>query len=1158
VYAWRARAWSRSRSLPFVVTAAYLLIATVALVLHERIELVERHARHRQFENGLLIAIGAAAIYVIVRLTSRRLERSEAAARGSESRYHSLVTSIDDFVFTLDVEHRISGAFGRWLLRRRIDASTLIGKRLDEVLISDGPLHSEVIQSIVAGDSTTFECRTDVDGDVVYLSTTLSPIVDSVTGHTTGAVGVARDITEQRELDEALEETSELLDAVFRASPVGILTLDHVGRIQTVNPAAAAILRREPIQLYGEDLLPRGSMGNALLQQCAGDGLSFTNVDVRRRLDDGTYVELSVSAAPLNGRNNTARHVVAIANDVTMLREKESALRRYRLLAEHTRDVMLFVDEQGRVIEANDAASRQYGYSRVELVGLNISAICGDSEHPEPDCGLAAITASPRPVECVHRRRDGSVFFAELTATDAYFGREHVTLVLARDVSDRKRRLEVERLLHEIDRRILSREPIDVTLEYACSQLAQLYRLPLVQLSIKGESGDVAVRKGAGEKLDFLNHIRIRWDDTPAGRGPTGTAIRTGEMQWRELATDPDFLPWRDRALLFGLRDALAIPLSARGRVVGALTLFTREESAIDPESLNLLSMTADQLALSLLAAQDEEQISLQTVALESAANAIVVTEANGTIRWVNPAFVRLTGYTTEEALGAKPSILKSGNHSPAFYRQMWQTLHDGLVWHGELYNRRKDGSLYIEEQTITPVRNSLGVVTHFVAIKQDITARKTQEEQIRYLAMHDPLTDLPNRRSLEGTLERLCWDANHGREGALLIVDLDNLKPVNDTVGHVAGDRLLSEVAAVLRAALRPGDFLARMGGDEFAVILNQTAPWDALVVAERLRAAVSEQRFVFQGRVFDTSVSVGIAGVAGDLDPAAVLLRADTALYMAKEQGKNRVIAWSIDLHDSRGRVEASRIALEIREALREERFVLHYQPVVRLGNGQAEHYEALIRMIDRDGVTIPPDQFITAAERFGLMSQVDRWVVDKVIGVLGRVAHARIFVNLSGVSLNDATLLEFIEKRVIETGIEPGRLAFEITESVAVTDLSTAQGWIRRLKSLGCLFALDDFGVGFSSFSYLRALSADYVKIDRSFVTDLDTNPTNRALVLAVKTVAETLGKEVIAEGVETDAHAEVLRELGIHLAQGYRWGHPTPDTFAEVLPVLSSES
>ncbi|HEX7193090.1 MAG TPA: EAL domain-containing protein [Thermoanaerobaculia bacterium] len=756
-------------------------------------------------------------------------------------------------------------------------------------------------------------------------------------------------------------------------------------------------------------------------------------------------------------------------------------------------------------------------------------------------CAETGAPFSDREVDFV-REGDPRIISFSATALRASEGSITGVVVLARDVTERKRRTTLERLLHEVDRQIVQSVPIDSLLQFTCSSLVEILQCPLVQLSLRNEDGSVGIQEASGPAADFVTGIEVRWDESEAGRGPTGTAIRTGAIQSRDLAADPHFEPWRARANALGLAHALAIPLNANDSTLGAITLFSRSRGEIDADDIDLLVAFADQIALSLIAASGREEIQLKTIALESAANAVLVTDASGEILWVNQAFTSLTGYTREDAIGSTPRLLKSGNHTAAFYRNLWDTVSDGRVWSGEMYNRRKDGTLYIEEQTITPVRGSDGSIWRFVAIKQDITARKRQEEQVRFLAMHDPLTELPNRRALDAKIERVCWSAARGRAGALLILDLDNFKPVNDTVGHMAGDQVLAELASLLRDTLRPGDFLARLGGDEFAVLLEDTSLDGAVNIAQRMRAAVDAHRFQVQHATFECSMSIGVAPIDADTDGSTAMIRADSALYAAKQTGKDRVVAFPFGGELGASLAESNRWAMRIKSALRDGRFALHYQPVVRLGNGEAEHYEALIRLIDEEGELIAPDEFLTAAQRFGLMPQIDRWVVENVMKVLESVGGVRIFVNISGASLCDDALLAFIERRIADSHIPPGRLAFEITESAAVTDLAAAQNWISKLKDLGCLFALDDFGVGFSSFSYLRALSADYVKIDKSFVADLDVNPTNRALVLAVKTVAQTLGKEVIAEGVENEAHATALREIGVELGQGYKWGSP----------------
>jgi len=701
-----------------------------------------------------------------------------------------------------------------------------------------------------------------------------------------------------------------------------------------------------------------------------------------------------------------------------------------------------------------------------------------------------------------------------------------------------------ESLVHDVDRRILKGDPLDAILTSFAENLAASYDYPLVQISLKARGGEVEIRTAAGREAEFLRDIIVRWDDRPHGHGPTGTAIRIGSARISRIADDPGFAVWRDRALEHGLRSVIALPLVAHDQILGALTIFSASDDAFHDVAEQELRGFADQVALSIIAAADQKTIRLLTVASESAANAIVITDANGVIEWINAAFTALTGFTREEAVGKTPRIVRSGTHSKAFYRQMWETLKAGQVWHGEMYNRRRNGDIYAEEQTITPVVDESGAIAHFVAVKSDISNRKRQEEQIRHLAMHDTLTNLPNRRAFDNMLDRVLWTARNGTPAAILMLDVDDFKLVNDSAGHPVGDQLLSDLAQALEKRLRPGDFIARLGGDEFVVLLQNVVEETALQIADRLRQGGEQLWFENDGSIFHVTLSVGAAMIDGSVDAKTLVSRADSALYAAKERGKNRTVAYPFGEEIGIKLAEASLWLSKIKSALRDNRFALTFQPIIRLDDGEAVHYEALVRMID-DGQTILPEAFLPFAERYGLMTQIDRWVFDDVLRTLTVTKSLRIFANLSGSSLNDDSLLQYIEERIRSSSVAPGRLAFEITESAAVSDFASARNWIRRLKELGCLFALDDFGVGFSSFGYLRGLAVDYVKIDRTFIRDVDTNPTNRALVQAVKTVAHTLGKEVIAEGVECEAHAAVLREIGVEHGQGYHWGRPAFD-------------
>lgn len=813
----------------------------------------------------------------------------------------------------------------------------------------------------------------------------------------------------------------------------------------------------------------------------------------------------------------------------------DQILGRFRLLAENMHDLAIFVGSDGRIIDVNASAVKAYGAPAEILIGMSIEQLCYHGE----GCAIQTTLESgePRTWESVHRRMDGTLLPVEVSAVRAEVAGELVVLCVARDLSHRRRRDLLQSIIHEIDGAILRGDSVETIQEFICIQLVAINDYALVQISVREAGGGISICSSAGPASHFLDGIRVRWDRGLESLGPTGRAIREGHLQICDIESDGDFAPWRSRAAAHGLRSAIALPLLAHGRALGALTIFSTSKNAFSEEMNDDMGSFADQIALSILASEGQKKIQLQRAALQATANGIVITDTNGVIEWVNPAFTTITGWTAEEAIGDTPRILRSGNHSRGFYARMWEQLKAGEVWRGEMYNRRKDGTLYPEEQTITPVRDEKGAIAHFVAVKQDITDRKRQEQHSQFLALHDPLTALPNRRAFEAALSRF---GGGERDAAILILDIDDFKLVNDSAGHPAGDQLLMEITSILQAQLRPGDFLARLGGDEFVVLIQNAGAGLAQDIAERLRRAVELMSFEHNGSVYYVTMSIGVALFSSGEDPKSIVAHADTAMYAAKERGKNRVANDPLD--GGPGVHEVTLWLSRIRAALRDGGFVLSFQPVIQLGSGAAVHFEALIRMIAEDGTMYMPDQFLPCAERYGLMSQIDRWVFDDVLRILESEPDIRIFANLSGRSLTDEPLLQHIEECLRASNVAPGRLSFEITETAAVGDLASARNFVRRLKDLGCLIALDDFGVGFSSFGYLRALAVDYIKIDRMFVRDVDTNETNRALVQAVHTVARTMGKGVIAEGVETEAHADVLRGMGIDHGQGFRWGTP----------------
>lgn len=537
-----------------------------------------------------------------------------------------------------------------------------------------------------------------------------------------------------------------------------------------------------------------------------------------------------------------------------------------------------------------------------------------------------------------------------------------------------------------------------------------------------------------------------------------------------------------------------------------------------------------------------EEILKRYQLLSEHARDIILFVRLDGLIIEVNNAAVAAYGYDREELLSMRIHDLREGDDEALIATQMKQAESKGLLF--ETIHRRKDGSSFPVE--VSSQGAMIGGERVLLSVVRDITGRKRVEKQLQYLATHDSLTNIPNRYSLEENLGRVVAKAGRGENSALLLIDLDNFKMVNDTLGHAAGDELLISLTKILKNNLREGDLLARLGGDEFAVLLEGTTVDEAWIVAEKLRRVVEECELclIMYRSCFNLSISIGFVMVDGTLDSQKVLSLVDTALYAAKEDGRNRVVFLQTGEDTTNKFSETNKLVGLIKNALKENRFVLFFQPVISVPDGKISHHEALIRLLDTDGEMIYPGKFIPVAERFGLMPQIDYWVVRSSLKALRKNPYLKLFVNLSGVSLGDEDLLEFIETNIRESRIDPSRIGFEITETAAVRDILRAERWIHRLKGIGCRFALDDFGIGFSSFTYLRVLPVDYLKIDGSYIRNLDTDSTHLALVQAMNAVAHTLGKKTVAEFVENEKILKILQELKIDCGQGYFLGEPSP--------------
>ena len=553
---------------------------------------------------------------------------------------------------------------------------------------------------------------------------------------------------------------------------------------------------------------------------------------------------------------------------------------------------------------------------------------------------------------------------------------------------------------------------------------------------------------------------------------------------------------------------------------------------------------------------QGQVELRIAAIAFDSL-EAIAITDANQVILKVNPAFERITGYSADEAIGqVTGKLLKSGRQDATFYAAMWQALKQDKHWQGEVWNRRKSGEVYAEWLSITAVMDDEDKVANYVAVFSDVTQKKLADETIHHLAFYDPLTALPNRRLLRDRLEQaMATSERQLRQAAVLFIDLDRFKDLNDTKGHEVGDLLLIEVARRLHSSVRASDTVARQGGDEFVVILAgltaqaEPAAVQAEMIAEKIRAAIS-QPFQLKDHEYQGTSSIGICLFQGNDTTADELLkRADTAMYQAKAAGRNAIRFFDPATHA----VMESRIALEadLRHAQSRSQLQLHYQMQVDR-SGRVLGAEVLLRWLHPNRGLVPPAQFIPLAEESDLMLSIGHWVLQTACEQLQAwegescVSQLHLAVNVSARQFRQPDFVEQVRAVLDRTGVDPRKLKLELTESLVVHNVTDTIAKMRAIKDLGVRFSIDDFGTGHSSLAYLTQLPLDQLKIDQSFVRNMSLSRTDAVVVQTIIAMAKSLELEVIAEGVETEQQRSFLERCGCLNYQGYLFGRPVPLT------------
>lgn len=834
-------------------------------------------------------------------------------------------------------------------------------------------------------------------------------------------------------------------------------------------------------------------------------------------------------------------------------------------------DAMLVVDPAGRLAYANGLAEALFGYPPGALAGQSLASLIPQHLREQQTQRFADYIGHPHPhpvgagPALSALRRDGSEFSAEISFNPLRTATGVFIVAIVRDVSEYGRiRQTLERTATELEAKLLTRNTellqVNAKLRQQIAQRAQteaaLREAEAHYRQLVENQPDLICRFLPDTTLTFVNAAYARFFGQPPqdliGKrfiDFLNPSERADVVE--QLAAFAPERPERQYEHKTVRADGIA-----RWHLWHDFALFDDSGKAEHFQSVGVDITSRKEAEASLFAEKERAQVTLHSIG-----DAVITTDAAAIVQYLNPVAEQLTGWPDDEARGQPLRdvfhIVNEQNREPApdpvaFCLQNGATA--GLDHHTVLISR--DGKEYDIDDSAAPIRGQDERILGAVLVFHDIAATRQWARQMAHDASHDALTGLVNRAEFEKRLERAVSSARqYGARHAVCYLDLDQFKTVNDTAGHAAGDELLKQVNSLLSGMFRERDTLARIGGDEFGLLLDNCPLDRALTIAQTVVKTIRNYRFHWEGRSYQIGVSIGLVPINAQAGSTAELLtQADAACYTAKELGRNQVHVYQQADGEPASRHGEILGATGLQEALEQDRFRLYYQPIVALGEEgyRTVRHEVLLRVAHQDGLKknselVLPAAFIPVAERYGLMGAIDRWVIQAAFRehvVRSSQTGARLAINLSGTSLSDQALLDFIEAQFAKYGLAPAQVCFEITETAAIHNLRQATQLMVVLKRYGCQLALDDFGSGLSSFHYLKTLPVDFLKIDGSFIKDIINNPSDCALVAAINQMSHTLGLQTVAEYTHNQPIIERLRQLGVDYAQGYFFGKPAP--------------
>jgi diguanylate cyclase (GGDEF)-like protein/PAS domain S-box-containing protein len=835
----------------------------------------------------------------------------------------------------------------------------------------------------------------------------------------------------------------------------------------------------------------------------------ITRYDIVKALQ-GRYVEYLHEILARTSRD--------LRTTLSNLREAQQKAFLLNLIEQIDDAIYIMESDTGRIIEVNDKACDMLGYSRGEVYSKMAWEVCTSIENESAWRSMQADLKIRGGLTCatLHRRKDGALLPVEANSKYLQHDERDYALVVARDLTGPKR--QQEKLL-------LLREALEATPN---------------AIAITDINASILWANPA-----FINITGYQHDEIS---GITLDEILDYDLQ--EMQIPSEFL------------QTLNLKKSWRGELPSI-----RKEGARYQAALTLTPVIDDNGEISHYISLVEDiterhnqltRLRLYATLFENTHEGVMVTDAMGRIKMVNQAFTQLTGYSEAQALGNRPNILKSGRHDSVFYKKLWDELLTNGHWQGEIWNRRKSGEVYPELLSISSVYDDQEVLKYYVGVFSDISQLKQTEAELEYLAHHDPLTRLANRRLLMSQLEFGLKRAHRKQESlALLVMDLDRFKDINDSYGHLVGDELLKLVAGRLNLRLRESDLVTRLGGDEFAVLMQGVEhPEDAAILASDIIQSLSDTCQLKDGLELQVGTSIGISlfpehGVTAE----TLLQHADSALYQAKKEGRGRFCYFSEELTlAARQRIE---IHNKLRNALVENRLSVFYQPQIEFDSGNIVGAEALLRWRDPELGYVSPELFIPVAEETGLINSIGEWVIREVC-IQGKQwleqnhPPLSLAVNLSVHQLRQGDFVERVEKLLADTDYPPGQLSFEVTESAIMERETEAIEVLNQLRELGLHLSIDDFGTGYSSLAHLQRMPLDELKIDKTFIDEIPHKREDMEITSTIIAMAKNLGLIVLAEGVETNEQYQFLRRQGCDFYQGYLISPPLDtQAFANLL-------